>query len=127
MGLVGSITRRPMCSSRGTTWWRRTFFYLSAERTRLFGDQKVDGPPDLIVEVLSPSTRSRDLTVKMDLYARTGVSEYWIVDPQTADISFHSRTAGGSFVPLPQERNRIRSGVLPEFVLDPNELIAGIE
>jgi Uma2 family endonuclease len=46
----------------------------------------VDGPPDLLVEVLSPSNRGRDLLTKRALYARAGVREYWIVDPTSRTI-----------------------------------------
>lgn len=41
----------------------------------------VHGAPDLVVEVLSPSTGKRDKTVKKDIYAKHGVGEYWLVDP----------------------------------------------
>ncbi len=46
------------------------------------------GVPDMVVEVLSPSTRVRDLTVKKDAYETNGVKEYWIVDPymKTVDV-----------------------------------------
>ena len=58
----------------------------------------VEGPPDLLVEVLSPSNRGHDLLTKRALYARAGVREYWIVDPasQTVEVltldrdAFHS-------------------------------------
>jgi len=39
------------------------------------------GPPDLVIEVLSPSTPSRDLVLKRNLYERSGVLEYWVIDP----------------------------------------------
>ncbi|MBQ7477129.1 MAG: Uma2 family endonuclease [Selenomonadaceae bacterium] len=46
------------------------------------------GVPDMVVEVLSPSTRTRDLTIKKDIYESNGVKEYWIVDPymRTVDV-----------------------------------------
>lgn len=46
------------------------------------------GAPDMVVEVLSPSTRTRDLTIKKDIYESNGVKEYWIVDPymRTVDV-----------------------------------------
>ena len=46
----------------------------------------VEGPPDLVIEVLSPSNRGHDLLTKRALYGRGGVREYWIVDPDTRTI-----------------------------------------
>lgn len=44
-------------------------------------DGKIWGAPDLIVEILSPSTRSRDMNLKLQLYRHAGVREYWMIDP----------------------------------------------
>ncbi len=62
--------------------------YLRAGHEHLVGD-RINGTPDLLVEVLSPSTTSRDRVEKLDLYAEAGVAEYWIVDPQTRVVEFH--------------------------------------
>ncbi|MBQ4404019.1 MAG: Uma2 family endonuclease [Selenomonadaceae bacterium] len=47
------------------------------------------GVPDMIVEVLSKSTRKNDLTIKKDIYEAQGVSEYWIIDPYMKVISVY--------------------------------------
>ena len=55
--------------------------FVSSERLCIIGDASLTGAPDLVVEILSPSTASRDRTIKLELYERQGVTEYWIVDP----------------------------------------------
>jgi Uma2 family endonuclease len=87
--------------------------FLSTERRHLYtGRQAVDGAPDMVVEVLSPSTRSRDLTSKMTLYAEAGVSEYWIVDPDTVGLTIYRRTALGDFEALREEGGVLTSQVI---------------
>ena len=53
---------------------------LVAFDASLARERGLEGPPDLVVEILSPSTRSRDLVRKKRLYERTGVRSYWVVD-----------------------------------------------
>jgi Uma2 family endonuclease len=53
---------------------------VRAERVHLFTEQRLPVPPDLVVEVSSPSTRRVDLGAKRALYERFGVPEYWFVD-----------------------------------------------
>jgi Uma2 family endonuclease len=52
-----------------------------AGRVPPLSDPHLEAPPDLVVEVLSPSTRRHDLRVKRELYARSGIAHYWVVDP----------------------------------------------
>ncbi len=64
--------------------------FVSREREHLLRDgQKVQGPPDLVVEILSPSTADRDRGKKLALYGRHGVTEYWLVDPVAETIQIH--------------------------------------
>jgi Uma2 family endonuclease len=49
-------------------------------------ERGVEGPPDVLIEVLSPSNRGHDLLTKRSLYARAGVREYWLVDPEARTI-----------------------------------------
>ena len=62
--------------------------FVSRERERiLLGGDNVLGAPDLVVEILSPSTAARDRTVKSTLYARHGVKEYWLADPVARTVT----------------------------------------
>ena len=54
--------------------------FVSGERRDIVAEAGIVGAPDLAVEILSPSTASRDRTIKLRLYERQGVREYWIVD-----------------------------------------------
>ncbi len=54
----------------------------------------MEGAPDLIIEILSPGTATLDRTRKFDLYERHGVSEYWLVDPETRRIEVFTLTEG---------------------------------
>ena len=56
------------------------------------------GVPDMVVEVLSKSTRKKDLTIKKDIYEAQGVSEYWIIDPYMKAISVYLLRDGKYFL-----------------------------
>ena len=70
--------------------------YLSnARAAEVLSPQHVRGVPELVIEIGSPGTRKRDETVKRRLYERTGVSEYWVVDPEVDTIRLYHREADG--------------------------------
>ena len=56
------------------------------------------GVPDMVVEVLSKSTKKKDLTIKKDIYEAQGVGEYWIVDPYMKAISVYLLRDGKYFL-----------------------------
>ena len=60
--------------------------YVSNERTQIITPDNIRGAPDLVVEILSPSTAELDRTTKLELYAKYGVREYWMVDPNAKTI-----------------------------------------
>ncbi|HHV55675.1 MAG TPA: Uma2 family endonuclease [Firmicutes bacterium] len=61
-------------------------FFVAKNRLGIITRDNVQGPPDLIVEVLSPSTDARDRQLKRTIYSKYGVKEYWIVDPQARTV-----------------------------------------
>ena len=61
----------------------------------ILNDPWIEGVPDLVVEVLSPSTAKNDRFIKMALYAKYGVKEYWIVDPRGKSIEVYHLKENG--------------------------------
>ena len=85
------------------------------------------GPPDLAVEILSPSTRNFDETRKLRFYEAAGVPEYWIFDPDQREVR-PFRLDAGAYVPLPPAADdTFHSAVLPGFVVDPEDLFARVD
>ena len=60
--------------------------FVSASRMDIVESDNIRGAPDLVVEIISPSNPERDVVRKRDIYARNGVGEYWIVDPEARSI-----------------------------------------
>jgi Uma2 family endonuclease len=80
--------------------------YVSRERAAtVLVPEHVRGVPDLVVEIASKGTRKRDETIKRALYERTGVSEYWIVDPKSEVVRVHRKGAAGFEPPVELRRN----------------------
>ena len=102
--------------------------YVSAERfaatTPSTPNQFLQVVPNLVVEILSPSTARRDRTEKKDIYAHNRVDEYWIVDPRRKSVTvFHlgdrDYDAGQQFT-----TSTIRSRVLPKLRIAVEKLFA---
>ena len=64
--------------------------YVSNERAGILRDP-VRGAPDLVIEIVSPSSRKTDEVVKRKLYERIGVREYWVVDPELDVVKVYRR------------------------------------
>jgi Uma2 family endonuclease len=82
------------------------------------GPKAVDAAPDCVVEIVSPDTRHRDLHVKKATYARFGVQEYWIVDPDDRTGLTFSSWGYDYRAIAPNDDSSIRSLVLPALRLD---------
>ena len=80
-------------------------------------EDRVRGVPDLVIEVLSPSTARVDRLEKLDLYARHGIAEYWIVDPEPQVFEFLILKDGNYHEEFAQS-DRYASPQFPEVQID---------
>jgi Uma2 family endonuclease len=97
---------------------------LKNENLERVKEAYIDGAPDWIAEVLSPSNWLDDRREKYRLYAAAGVTEYWIVDLQQEIIEvFHLRDGGYELVGRFGEGEIVRSVVFPEFEPEVEEIL----
>jgi Uma2 family endonuclease len=73
--------------------------FVSKERAGILTEKNIQGAPDLLIEILSERTRRVDEEVKLHLYERFGVREYWLVDPRRESVRVY-RLQEDSFHPL---------------------------
>lgn len=82
--------------------------------------------PNLVVEILSPSTAERDRTEKLEIYARNGVEEYWLVDPLRREVTVLARAGSAFGPPRVVTAGRVSSRVLPDLQLEVEPLFADL-
>lgn len=93
-------------------------FFVATGRETQFSKTAFEGPPDLIVEVVSPDSTTRDYSEKRRDYESAGVREYWIVDPLSKRIVVHDLHKG-AYRPIPEKNGALRSRVLRGLALRP--------
>jgi len=76
--------------------------FIAQDQAEILTDKNVQGPPALVIEVLSPGTRKVDERVKLRLFDRGGVREYWLVDPEADSVTVFRRQSDGSFLKVAQ-------------------------
>lgn len=92
--------------------------FFAKERTPDFRKLPIMQIPDIVVEILSPSSRSRDQVRKRAAYSDRGIAEYWIVDPQTRQIIFNIIGADGTYIAHTPEGGTIPVGRYAGVALD---------
>ena len=98
--------------------------FVANERAHiLFDGDNVQGAPDLVVEILSPSTANRDRTLKRALYAQYSVQEYWLVDPDARTVTvLRLGAAGFTVVARYGAGQTLTSPILPGFTANLDDL-----
>jgi Uma2 family endonuclease len=85
--------------------------FVMNENISILKDDGIYGAPDLIIEVLSPGTRKHDFDKKKKLYEKSGVKEYWIVDPVTKE-SPGFQLKNSKYVLFKEEKAKLTSALL---------------
>jgi Uma2 family endonuclease len=96
--------------------------FVRKQRTRICRKYYIDGPPDLIMEVVAPDTVARDYREKYLEYEKAGIREYWIVDPISQRTEAHTLGRSRKYRPIAVKDGKIASVLLPGFYLRPEWL-----
>jgi Uma2 family endonuclease len=85
-------------------------------------EKSIKGAPGIVIEVLSPSSVQRDMTLKLEKYLEAGVKEYWVIDPDENRVlkftPVKGKDAKDAMVRLYFENDNIESDLLPELKID---------
>ena len=99
---------------------------VTGDQTGILTEKNVQGPPALVIEVLSKSTRKRDAQTKRRLFERTGVREYWLVDPELDAVQVFRPTAEGRLARVAEltaeDGGMVTTPLLPGCQIDLREL-----
>jgi Uma2 family endonuclease len=120
-GQLGEVYHAPvdvrLFPDRDTPILQPDLLFIRRDRLHIYGPNLVEGAPDLVVEILSASTRALDLTRKAQLYAEAGVAEYWVADPDEPSLRIYA-LRGGRYEEIPAEGGRVVSAVVPGLVVE---------
>ena len=103
------------------------FVVILKAHADIIRDRRIMGVPDLIIEILSPGNAAYDQEVKLEAYARAGVPEYAIIDPQTRTISQYRLRAPGDYAApkIASDTETLTFDCLPTLPISIVELFAG--
>ncbi len=94
--------------------------FISKGRLEIIGEKAIMGPPDLVVEIISPTTVRRDTVVKKSIYEKFGVRECWIVYPEERAIEVWVLNDEGKYglFNVAEGEGKVRSKVLEGLEID---------
>jgi len=93
------------------------------EKSKL-GKRNVEGTPDLVIEILSPSTARMDRKLKFDKYQKAGVKEYWIVDPERNLLEVNLLVNDNYMTKIYNETDKAPVNTLDGFEIDLADVFA---
>ncbi|MBS3909368.1 MAG: Uma2 family endonuclease [Actinobacteria bacterium] len=96
--------------------------FISKERQEIITEDNIKGAPDLVVEIVSPSSAYYDLVKKKKIYARFGVKEYWAVDPEEKTVEVYLSADVFKVAQSLSEGDSLSSAMFPGLSVDLIEL-----
>lgn len=100
-------------------YYQPDIIFIAKDRLHIVTPDGIEGVPDLIVEILSPGTHRHDRDRKMKVYRRTGVQEYWIVDPKSRTIEVYTLADGDyDMSDFATEKGSVQSTLLEGLSVD---------
>ncbi len=98
--------------------------FVSKGRMDIIGEKAIMGSPDLVVEIVSPTTIRRDTVVKKEIYGTFGVKEYWLVYPDERAIEVWALGEGGRYelYSFAEKDGKVKSEVLKGLEVDLKEV-----
>ncbi|MCS6937489.1 MAG: Uma2 family endonuclease [Candidatus Bipolaricaulota bacterium] len=100
-------------------------FFVSHARQKIITEKNIQGAPDLVVEILSDTSEEQDRVAKKQIYARHGVKEYWLIDPDRETLEVYKLDAKArafKHVATYQSDETVRSTLLPNLEITLAEL-----
>jgi Uma2 family endonuclease len=124
---LGRVFVAPLdCILESITVVQPDIVFVETARLSIMSERAVEGPPTLVVEVISPSSAGIDRRRKLQMYARYAVPCYWIVDPSARTIETYQLVPGGY-----REASTLSGTTtaslppFPDLVLDPRDIWPG--
>ena len=96
------------------------------DRERVLGSARLESAPSLVIEIISPSSATKDRVTKRNLYARYGVPEYWLVDPDAKSVTIFSDPQNGRYQAEQTVSDVAISATIPALSADLKALFAPV-
>ncbi len=91
--------------------------FISKDRMGIAKETRIEGPPDLVIEIVSPDSPSRDWREKHADYAAAGVREYWILDPLSENVEASVLDERNQYQRISEIEGKIHSVAVPGWYL----------
>ena len=109
-----------------TDVYQPDILFIGKKRSEIIGKTKIERSPDIVIEILSPSTAYYDLRKKFRIYEKFGVKEYWIVDPELKRIAvYENENSKYKVFSEAENEGSVSSAVLKGFEVELIELFGG--